>query len=118
MVAVGAADEFACYFAAGFVAAPTAGLGGAAVAAECTAVGFTGGSGTEQLTGRGSPHRSHRPGGVGYSVHAVPTSRGEAMEMARGSSIDGGGHLALIALGIAVVCFIIAAVASRRKRRR
>lgn len=72
VVAVGAAGEFACYFAAGFVAAPTAGLGGAAVAAECTAVGFTGGSGTEQLTGRGSPHRSHRPGGVGYRVHAIP----------------------------------------------
>nr|WP_276209214.1 hypothetical protein [Streptomyces harenosi] len=40
------------------------------------------------------------------------------MDMARGSSIDGGGHLALIALGIAVVCFVIAFVAARKKRQR
>jgi RHS repeat-associated protein len=50
-VAAGSAGEFACYFVAGFVAAPTAGVGGAAVAAGCTAVGFAAGFGTEQLTG-------------------------------------------------------------------
>ncbi|MEV5320308.1 RHS repeat-associated core domain-containing protein, partial [Streptomyces sp. NPDC052687] len=39
----GLAGEFACYFAAGFFALPTAGVGGALVAAGCTAVGFAAG---------------------------------------------------------------------------
>ncbi|WP_345562744.1 hypothetical protein [Streptomyces plumbiresistens] len=37
------AGEFACYFAAGFFALPTAGVGGALVAAGCTAAGFAAG---------------------------------------------------------------------------
>ncbi|MGX1624073.1 RHS repeat-associated core domain-containing protein [Streptomyces sp. NPDC055506] len=39
----GLAGEFACYFAAGFFALPTAGVGGALVAAGCTAAGFAAG---------------------------------------------------------------------------
>ncbi|WP_434100830.1 RHS repeat-associated core domain-containing protein [Streptomyces pharetrae] len=39
----GLAGEFACYFAAGFFALPTAGVGGALFAAGCTAAGFAAG---------------------------------------------------------------------------
>ncbi len=35
--------------------------------------------------------------------------------LARGSSIEGGGYLALIALAIAVICFIVAAIAKKRQ---
>ncbi|NYV72914.1 hypothetical protein [Streptomyces sp. UH6] len=37
------------------------------------------------------------------------------MELARGSSIDGIGYWALVALGIALICFIIAAIAKKRQ---
>jgi hypothetical protein len=44
-------------------------------------------------------------------------SRGEdgMLDLARGSSIEGGGHVALLALGFAVICFILAAIVKRRR---
>jgi hypothetical protein len=38
------------------------------------------------------------------------------MDIARGSSIEGGGYVALIALVFAIVCFIIAAIVKKRQR--
>jgi hypothetical protein len=37
------------------------------------------------------------------------------LDLARGSSIEGGGHVALLALGFAVICFILAAIVKRRR---
>jgi hypothetical protein len=48
----------------------------------------------------------------------VDESRREGREMtvlARGSSIESGGYLALIALAIAVICFIVASIAKNRQ---